>query len=396
MIDPKYAKRMSDSQSSVIREMLKLSQDKSYISFAGSDSDPRHFPFDQLEEEKQKQIANGQKFRRGISEGSENLREALAEYLRSIDLHPEINEIQITTGSQQALDLTGKLFIDEGDAIVVERPTYMGAINAFKLYYPRILEADMDEDGMKMDHLEKLLKTENRIKFIYTIPDFQNPTGRCLSAERRQRMVELAEKYNVMILEDSPYYSLRFDGKRIPPIMHYDECGCVIYLGSASKIISPSLRVGWLYSYNHIIKKYLIIKQSSDLHTNEDMQHQIADALRSDTFAGHICDITATYRKKRDLMIRLLNEHMGSEIYHTSPNGGLYLWLVLPKNWVAEDILKMSLKEKIIFIPGSNFFVSKKQHNTLRLSYATMKDNDIIQGIKKLSSIFETYKSTLK
>lgn len=395
MIEPKYAKRMYNSQSSVIREMLKLSQDSSYISFAGADSDPKHFPFDELEKEKSKLAESGKEFRHGISEGSDYLREALADYLRSIDLHPEIDEIQITTGSQQALDLTGKLFIDEGDAIIVERPTYMGAINAFKLYYPRILEVEMDEDGMRMDSLEHLLKTEERVKFIYTIPDFQNPTGRCMSSERRQRIVELAKEYNVMILEDSPYYSLRFDGERIPPIMHYDEDGSVIYLGSASKIISPSLRVGWLYSYSHIIKEYLVIKQSSDLHTNEDMQNTIADILRSRTFKHHISDITGAYKEKRDLMIEMLEEHMGPDIYHTTPNGGLYLWLVLPDNWIAEDILELCLEEKLIVVPGSNFYYSEKQHNTLRLSYANMKDEDIINGIKKLSDVFGRYRLTL-
>lgn len=395
MIQPKYAKRMGNSQSSVIREMLKLSQDNDFISFVGSDPESQGFPFDELEKEKIQMAEAGKDFKQGTSEGSDYLREALAGYLRSIDLHPEIDEIQITTGSQQALDLTGKLFIDEGDAIIVERPSYMGAINAFKLYYPRILEVDMDEDGMKMDHLEHLLKTEERVKFIYTIPDFQNPTGRCMSAERRKKIVELAEKYNVMIIEDSPYYSLRYYGIRIPPIMHYDDCGCVVYLGSASKIISPSFRVGWIYSYSHIIKKYLIIKQSSDLHTNENMQNQIADCLRSETFKHHIGSITKSYRNKCDLMIHTIEQEMGPEIYHTAPDGGLYLWLILPDNWNSEDILKIALKEKVTFVPGSDFYVTEKQHNTLRLSYATMKDEDIVTGIQKLAKVFNKYKETL-
>ena len=390
----RYASRMELAKPSVIREMLKLAADPSIISFGGGNPDSAFFPWEAIGNSFDRVINEDWQtaLQYSITEGFPPLRQALLEKMKGFGIDGNLDNLVITSGSQQGLDLTGKLFVDEDDEIIVESPSYMGAINAFKYYGPRFIEAEMDEEGMIMDSLEDQLRKHPKTKFIYTIPDFQNPTGITMSAQRRQKMVALAEEYDTIIVEDSPYIDLRFEGETIPPIKYFDKNGRVIYLGSISKILCPALRIGWVMAEPEIANKYVVLKQACDLHSNELGQRGIADFLRNNNLEQHISKICDSYKAKKEQMVRIIEEEFPKEIKYTNPQGGLFLWLTLPKGNNSNELCSLALKEeKVSFVPGSTFFPYGGHEETIRLSYATMPLEKIEEGMKRLAVVLNKY-----
>lgn len=385
-----FAERMKTATPSFIRESLKLSMDSSIISFAGGNPDSSFFPIEQVETECRSILKyNGQDvLQYSVTEGYTGLRAAIMERMKRIGIEGTIESVAITSGSQQGLDLSGKLFLDKGDEVIVESPSYMGAINAFKYYEPKFVEVEMDDDGMRMDLLEEKLCKCQHVKMIYTIPDFQNPTGRTMSLERRKKIVELAERFNVMIIEDSPYYDLRFEGEPLPPIKKFDQNGRVVYLGSMSKILCPALRVGWIVASPEILRGYVLLKQAADLHSNELAQEVISGYMAKDSLDFHIERMNVSYRGKRDLMLDLIENCFPPEVKFTRPKGGLFLWLTLPEYCDAQELFRLALKtERICFVPGDTFYPYGGHANTIRLSYATVSGERICEGMERLTRI---------
>jgi DNA-binding transcriptional MocR family regulator len=247
----------------------------------------------------------------------------------------------------------------------------------------------MDEDGMIMDELEKALEENPGAKFIYTIPDFQNPTGRAMSLERRKRLVELANRFDVMILEDNPYGELRFEGEKIPTVKHFDTEERVIYLSTFSKILSPGLRIGWICANSDVIHKCVLFKQGTDLHTNVFAQMQAVKYVEMFDINKHIEKIREVYKKRKDLMARTISETFPEGIKVTNPKGGLFLWVVLPRHINARDVLKMCLEKNVAFVPGGSFFPNSDNENTFRLNFSNMPENKIVEGIHRLSEVLK-------
>lgn len=387
----KRAGRMAEAKPSFVRESLKFASDPSILSFAGGNPDDNLFPAEALTRASQEimQTQWHEALQYSITEGYIPLRKQLIKWMSKMGIHAELDELIITSGSQQGLDLTAKIFVDPGDTILVESPTYMGAINAFKYYQPHFVEVDMDEDGMMMDDLEKKLREHPEAKFIYTIPDFQNPTGRVMAKERRQRLVELARQYDVLVIEDSPYISLRYDGVAVPPVKYYDTDGHVVYLGTMSKILCPGMRIGWVVGSKDIIRDYVVLKQAADLSTTELAQRMAAHYLIHEDIEAHIAILNREYKKKKDTMLDACQKYFPSCIRATHPEGGLFLWMELPEGYDTLKIFQDSLKtERVIFVPGDTFYPYGGHPNTLRLCFSTTTAENIEKGMGRMGRVF--------
>ncbi|MBZ2175399.1 PLP-dependent aminotransferase family protein [Schnuerera sp. xch1] len=384
-----YAKRMSNMKASEIREMLKLTQRPEVISFAGGLPAPELFPIDQMKKVAQKVLdENGSSaLQYGTTEGFGPLREKIVERMAKVEADVSVDNILVTSGSQQGLDFVAKAFINPGDVIICESPTYLGAINAFKAYEPKFVEVDTDDDGMIMEDLEKALKENKNAKFIYAIPDFQNPSGKTWSVERRKRLVELANNYNVAIVEDNPYGELRFEGEKLPSVFHYDTEGRVIFLGTFSKIFSPGLRLGWIAAAPEVLNKFIMIKQGADLQSSTISQMEVAKFLEEYDIEKHIEKIKKVYKKRKDLMIKTMEEEFPEEVKYTNPEGGLFTWVVLPEHINARDLGKKALEKDVAFVPGGSFFPNGGNENTFRMNYSNMEDERIVEGVKRLGEV---------
>lgn len=383
------AKRMELAKPSFIRESLKLTADPSIISFAGGNPDPNYFPWKEIESSAKIAISNDWRraLQYSITEGNIDLRCELQELMSNIGVETCTDQLVITSGSQQGLDIVAKIFLDKGDQVIIESPTYMGALNAFKYYEPDFLEVETDNNGMRMDALEEVLMANTSTKLIYTIPDFQNPTGNVLSEERRQKMIELAQKYDIMIVEDNPYYFLRHEGQFIPPIKHFDKYGRVIFLGSVSKILCPSLRVGWIVANKDVISSVVYLKQAADLHTSELSQRITANYMKNYNLSAHISEMNRLYKEKKDLMLHKIKECFPSSIKYTTPEGGFFIWLTFPKRYDTMEIFnKVKQEQRVIFVPGDTFYPYGGHANTARFSFATVTLEEIDRGMGCLAS----------
>ncbi|MDD2482635.1 MAG: PLP-dependent aminotransferase family protein, partial [Lutispora sp.] len=261
---------------------------------------------------------------------------------------------------------------------------------AFMSYVPNFVEVEMDQDGMKMDELEKALKANPNAKFIYTIPDFQNPSGITMSLERRKRIVELAVKYNIPIVEDNPYGELRFEGERLPAIKHFDTTGIVAFLGTFSKTFAPGLRVGWVAASPEVVRKYVLVKQGADLQCNSMSQRETAAFVQMFDIDKHISKIIEVYRRRRDLMIGTMEKEFPKNVKFTYPNGGLFTWVELPEGIDAADVLKLALEEKVAFVPGGSFYPNDGNENHFRLNYSCMPEDKIVEGITRLGKVLKS------
>lgn len=385
--------RMQYLKASEIRELLKLTEQPEIISFAGGMPAPELFPIDEMEKISVKVLEQNGKsaLQYGTTEGYKNLRKVIAEQrMKAVGVDTNSENIIITSGSQQGLDFAGRVLLDKGDVVICESPSYLGAINAFRAYLPKFVEISMDDDGMRMDELENALKTNLNAKFIYTIPDFQNPSGKTLSLERRKQMVKLSEEYNVPIVEDNPYGELRYEGDKLPAIKSFDKNGNVIFLGTFSKTFCPGLRIGWMCANPDILAKFVIVKQGADLQCNSMSQREAALFMETYDLTKHIEKIKAVYKKRRDIMLKTMEEEFPSNCSFTHPKGGLFTWVTLPEKYDAAKILELSLKEKVAFVPGGSFFPNGGHANHFRLNFSCMSEDRIVEGITRLGKVLKS------
>jgi DNA-binding transcriptional MocR family regulator len=389
-----YAKRMENIKASEIRELLKLTQQPEVISFAGGLPAPELFPVDEVKQVISEVIEEHGRnaLQYATTEGYTPLREKIAQRMAKMRVNVTADNILITSGSQQGLDFTGKIFLDEGDVVLCESPSYLGAINAFKAYQPKFVEVPTDDDGMIPEELERIISTTENIKVIYVIPDFQNPTGRTWSVERRKKLIEIANKYNLPIVEDNPYGELRFEGEMPPSVKSFDTEGRVIYLGSFSKTFCPGFRIGWVCAEKDVLNKYILVKQGADLQANTVTQMALNKYLEKYNLDEHVEKIKDVYRKRRDLMIKTMEEEFPEGIKFTRPEGGLFTWVVLPEHINARKLAEKAIEKKVAFVPGGSFFPNGGNENTMRLNYSNMDEERIVLGIKRLA---ETIKEML-
>lgn len=384
-----FAKRVIGLKASDVREMLKITQRGEIISFAGGLPAPELLPVTELQQVTRKVLDEHgpAALQYSTTEGYGPLREKIALRMRSkYGIRTTADEVLITTGSQQALDLTGKLFLDDGDTVLCESPTYVGAMSALQVFNPRWVEVPTDEEGMDVDALERRLENCDRIRLIYVVPNFQNPTGTTWSLERRRRFAEIVMKYSVAVVEDDAYGELRFEGLPLPPIKSFDTKGIIIYTSTFSKILSPGMRIGWLNASAPLLEKYVILKQGSDLQTSTLCQMQVAAYLDMFDLDRSLARMRTVYRERRDAMIRALEREMPKGVRFSRPAGGLFLWMELPPHMDARELLRRSLERNVAFVPGGGFFPKGNKENTLRLSYSNMPIARIEDGIHRLAA----------
>lgn len=391
MMNFNYAKRMDNIKASEIRELLKLTQMPEVISFAGGMPAPELFPVEAFKKASKEVLnENGEiALQYGPTEGYEPLKKKIVERMKKVYVDATSDQILITSGSQQGLDFVAKVFIDPGDLIICESPTYLGAINAFKAYEPEFVEIETDDDGMVMEDLEEALRTNNNVRFIYVIPDFQNPSGKTWSIERRKKLIELANKYNIIIVEDNPYGELLFEGEIRPAIKHYDTEGRVIFLGTFSKILCPGIRLGWAVAEEEVLSKLIMVKQGADLQSSTVSQMQIDRFLEIYDIEEHIEKIKVLYKNRRDLMLKTMEEEFPEEVQYTYPKGGLFTWVILPEHISARDLATKALEKNVAFVPGGSFFPNEARENTFRMNYSNMDDDRIVEGVKRLGEVIK-------
>lgn len=399
----RYAHRMQRMGSSVIRELLKLTEQPDIISFAGGLPAPEVFPVKEFQEACNRvlETQGAKALQYSTTEGYLPLREMIARHTARYSVPITADNILITSGSQQALDFIGRLFINRGDYIVVESPTYLGALQAWNSYGAQYISVPSDEHGMIVDELEKALRIGP--KFIYVLPNFQNPSGSTLSLERREKLVELADKYGVPIVEDDPYGQLRYDGEHLPSVVYIDDHfrndgegeyrGNVIYLSTFSKLLAPGLRLAWVVAPPNVIQKLVMTKQAADLHTSSFNQQVAYEVGKGGFLDEHVKVIRATYKERRDVMLEMMDEMFPPEMRWTRPQGGMFLWGMMPDGVDAAEVLKIAIDRKVAFVPGAAFHPNGGGQNTMRINFSYSNPDTIREGITRLGA---TLKEVLK
>ncbi len=395
--ESRYSVRARESKSSTIRELLKISQQPGVISFGGGLPAAEVFPVQRFQEACQKVLSThaGSALQYGATEGYEPLREMIARHMARYAILAKVENVLITSGSQQALDLIGKLLINSGDRVLVEAPTYLGALQAFNGYGAQYLSVPIDDDGLCTELLEPSLRLGP--KFMYILPNFQNPAGVTLSEQRRHQLILLADKYGIPIVEDDPYGQLRYEGEHISPLVVLDRenvrrdngfsIGNVIYLSTFSKTLAPGLRLGWIVAPPKIISKLVQLKQGADLHTSTFIQCVAFEVARGGFLDQHVKLIRGVYRERRDVMLEALKEFFPPEVTWTHPQGGLFLWLTLPEGMDSQSLFRLALAENVAFVPGDSFYAGNGPESCrhLRLNFSHPNPGQIREGIRRLS-----------
>lgn len=382
---------------SFVRGILKAASDPSVISFAGGLPNPVSFPQEELLTSMERIVKTygSNVFQYSVTAGLPELRQYIADrYNRIFGLHLTMDNVLITTGSQQALDLIGKVLLDQGDGVIVEKPTYLAAIQAFSMHRPVFYPVELTEEGMNPKQLAQAL--QNPVKFIYVIPDFQNPTGLTYSAGNRERIYEILKDRDVVLVEDDPYGELRFDGERLP----YIGAGKLpdsILLGTFSKIVTPGMRTGFIISENRELLKYIsIAKEASDLHTNIFSQYLIWDYLKNNDLEVHIAKIKALYKEQAQAMMDAMDKYFPASVKYTKPHGGMFLWVTLPEGVSAMSLFPRALEKKVAFVPGDPFYIGVKDANTMRLNYTNADCGTIEEGIRRLGELLQGWSKIKK
>jgi len=380
----RFAERTHNMMSSIIREILKLALQPDIISFAGGMPAAELFLIREFEEACQYVLTHDgvRALQYGTTEGYPPLKQYLVEKMKEYDVPAEQENILLVNGSQQALDLIGKIFINPGDVVLTEGPTYLGAIQAFRAYQARLVTVPLDEEGIQTGKLEEALE-RHPVKFIYVLPNFHNPAGVTMTLERRLKLVELAARYGVFIVEDDPYGELRFEGQDITPlvVLHKEN---VLYLSTFSKTLSPGIRLGWIVAPSKIIAKLVQAKQGSDLHTSTFVQMVANDICQRGILRSHVKTIREVYRERRDAMLAAMERHFPPGVTWTRPQGGLFLWVQVPEHIDTTEFLNLALQEKVAFVPGRAFYPDDGGQNAMRLTFATADPERIEEGIKRL------------
>jgi len=390
-----FSQRARAIRQSVIRELLKLTEQPEIISFAGGLPDAETFPAAELADIAMDQLSNDYRkvLQYGTTEGSRTFRNAIIEWMKKDGLHLSLDQMVVTTASQQGLDLISKTFIDPGDVVFCGAPTYTGAIQAFGVFQADIVGIPLAEDGMEVDilqqEIERARDAGKRLKLIYTIPDFQNPTGITLSLVKRKRLLEIADHYDLLIVEDDPYGKLRYSGEPIPSIKSLDTTGRVVFLFTFSKLLAAGLRVAVVIADPTLIKRIVLMKQAADLCTPVLTQRLAARYLLDYDFEAHLEKIRDHYRIKRDAMLSALKRYMPVEkgVSWTKPDGGLFLWVRLPEKIDTEKMLPRALERNVAYVIGSAFYSDGGGKNTMRLSFSAATEEEIDEGIKRLAEV---------
>jgi 2-aminoadipate transaminase len=395
----RFALRMKTARRSEVRELLKLTEQPGVISFAGGLPAPELFPVRRVEEACVKVLREqgAQALQYSTTEGYRPLREMIARHSCRYGVQVGPDNILITASSQQALDLIGKVFINPGDHILVEKPTYLGALQAWSLYQAQYIGIPIDDDGMRTDELEHALRAG--AKFLYALPNFQNPAGVTIPLERRRRIVELADHYGVPILEDDPYGQLRYEGEHIPSIVSVDAdyqsnnghtyTGNVIYLSTFSKTLTPGLRLGWIVAPEEVIERLVLAKQGTDLHTSTFAQMIAYEVSRGGFLDEHVRVLRHAYRERRDAMLAAMTELFPPSVTWTRPSGGLFLWVRFPEGIDAADVLREAIKEKVAFVVGTAFYPDGSGRNTARFNFSNSNPEMIREGIGRLAGVLQ-------
>ncbi len=394
----RYANRTQRMGSSVIRELLKLTEQPDIISFGGGLPAPEVFPIKEFKEACSYVLDNFgvQALQYSTTEGYHPLREMIAHRTGRYAVSVTPDNILITSGSQQALDFIGRVFINQGDHIVVESPTYLGALQAWNAYGAQYISVPSDENGMVTDELEKALRIGP--KFIYVLPNFQNPGGTTLSLERRKQLVELADRYGVPIVEDDPYGQLRFEGDHLPSLVTLDSehrgddgtyTGNVIYLSTFSKLLAPGIRLAWVIAPEQVIRKLVQAKQAADLNTAALNQMVAYEVSKNGFLDTHVKFIIKVYKERRDIMLETMTELFPPGVRWTHPQGGMFLWGILPEGMDAADVLKIAIQRKVAFVPGGSFHPNGGGENTMRLNFSYSTPENIHEGITRLGIVLK-------
>jgi 2-aminoadipate transaminase len=393
----RFAQRMHGMRRSEVRELLKLTEQPGVISFAGGLPAPELFPVQRCEDACHTVLREhgALALQYSTTEGYRPLREMIARHTRRYGVKVGPDNILITASSQQALDLIGRVFLNPGDHVVVERPTYLGALQAWNLSQAQYISIPMDDDGMQIEGLEAALRAGP--KFLYALPNFQNPTGVTISRERRKKIVALADHYGVPILEDDPYGQLRYEGEHLPSIVSLDAefqsgngalyTGNVVYLSTFSKTLAPGLRLGWIVASEGVIDQLVLAKQATDLHTSTFTQMIAYEMARGGFIDQHVHAIRRAYRARRDAMLAAMAEFFPATVTWTRPSGGLFLWVRFPEGTDSREILREAIKEKVAFVVGNAFFADGSGRDTARLNFSNADPEHIHEGIKRLGGV---------
>lgn len=393
-MDYVFSERAKNLKPSAIREIFKYAADPEVVSLSAGNPSPEAFPSKEIAEISAKIFAENPTsvLQYSVTEGYTPLREYLKDYLKSSqNIGSEKDEILITSGAQQVMDLCSKALLNEDDVVVCEVPSFIGSLNTFRSYNGRLAGVTVEPDGMNMEELENALKSNKNVKFIYTIPNYQNPSGVTMSLEKRKKLYELALKYGVLILEDNPYGELRYSGEPLPSIKSFDTEGIVIYAGSFSKVVAPGLRVAYTVAPREIFQKLVVCKQGSDVHTNIWAQRICYEFIANYDFEGHLEKLRSIYRKKADFCMELLDKYAPKIKYHKI-DGGLFIWCSLPEGTDMPEFCKTAVENKVCVVPGNAFLTDESQSSQcFRINFSTPDDVQLEKGIKILGKIADEY-----
>lgn len=380
-----FADRMNNVHKSFVREILKVAANPQVISFAGGLPNPSSFPVLEVQNATHK-VLNDDGYnvlQYSNTEGYLPLRQYIAERYFKKGVVVDPNEILITNGSQQGLDLIGKVLLNKNDDILMERPGYLGAIQAFSVFEPKFHTVPVVDDGVEIDSLKEVIKSHEP-KLFYGVPNFQNPSGITYTAQNREIVANILNEYNTIFIEDDPYGELRFMGQDVPSMKTYLGDNTIL-LGSFSKIVAPAMRLGWICARHEIMEKLIIAKQASDLHTNYFSQRVIHQYLIDNNIDNHIKKITELYKGQRNCMVSMIEKYFPQEVKSTKPEGGMFLWATLPEGFSSLELFDMAIKQNVAFVPGDPFYINEKGTNTMRLNYTSSTEEKIEEGIKRLS-----------
>ncbi|WP_407271536.1 PLP-dependent aminotransferase family protein [Radiobacillus sp. PE A8.2] len=383
-----FSKRVRYLKSSAVRDILKVVNKGDVISFAGGLPDENLFPVDAIRRAFDQALTSDRKnLQYGETEGVMELRERLASRMATKGIHRSPDDILVTSGSQQAIDLFSRIMFNRGDVILTENPTYLAALQVFESYEANIIAVDSDDDGMLEEDLEdKIVRLKP--KCIYVVPTYSNPGGKVWSLERRKKLLELADKYHVVIFEDDPYGEIQFDENESPPsIASMDNNRLVLYTSTFSKTVVPAMRIGWIVGPHQIIRLMAQAKQASDLHTNSISQHALIHLLKDFDFDGHITTLRKTYLERMNMMKSLLDSVEGNQIKYQIPKGGMFLWVNMPEHVNTTELLSTAVDRGVAFVPGAPFYVSNPQQNTMRLNFTNAEPEKIKLGMERLVTV---------
>ena len=387
-----FANRMDRLKGSAVRELMALTARPEVISFAGGMPAPELFPVEGVKEAACAVLDEmGRKaLQYAPTEGYIPLREQIVKRMEErLHIKTDIDHVLVTSGSQQGLDFSARVFLNPGDVILVESPSYVGALNAFNACEPTYVEVPTDDYGMIPEELERILETTENVKLIYVIPDFQNPSGKTWSMKRREHFMELINKYEIPVIEDNPYGDLRFEGEYLPSLKSMDTKDLVIFLGTLSKVFCPGLRIGWVCAPEAILAKYNFVKQGADLQVSSFDQMLASKFMDMYDLNEHVEKIKAVYKVRRDLMLKTMEETFPKEVKFTHPEGGLFTWCVLPDYIDAKVMAHECLAKNVAYVPGGSFFPNGGKENHFRLNYSCMPEEKIVEGITKIAEVLK-------